>query len=330
MADLNFQVTPIEGIANTARVAMSGAIDASTVITFQSRLEKMKTDGTRRFLLDMEGIRYVNSTGLGSLVKLADQLENEGGAIVLMKIHPKVKVVFDMLGLNAFFRIFNSDDEAVQHLKSLPPVKGGRRPEPEPEPAPAVLASRPVPAPARPAPAPAAAAHAPAHAAGGTGSVTCGGCRVTLRVSGEGAYRCPRCLTPFRVGGDGAATSVPERGTAPLHLTVNGSDACAEGLRSFVQSVAKGAGLGGEALRVVDSSVDEVVRAIVSEAYGNDRQRPFSVFIAAGSGEVALTFTDTGRAINGGALGGAKGRMDRFEVKGHPRGGNILSMAKRG
>ena len=85
MADLTLKTEEITEIEDTRKVGLAGAIDASTVIKFQAELDKLKEEGVRRFLLDMEGIRYVNSTGLGSLVKLADGLEREGGVIALMR-----------------------------------------------------------------------------------------------------------------------------------------------------------------------------------------------------------------------------------------------------
>ncbi|MHC4777418.1 MAG: STAS domain-containing protein, partial [Planctomycetota bacterium] len=88
MADLTLKTEEITEIEATRKVGLAGAIDASTVIKFQAELDKLKEEGVRRYLLDMEGIRYVNSTGLGSLVKLADGLEREGGVIALMRIHP--------------------------------------------------------------------------------------------------------------------------------------------------------------------------------------------------------------------------------------------------
>ena len=121
MTDLRFDITPIDALANTARVVVEGAIDATTVISFESQLKQLQEDGYTNFVLDMQGIKYVNSTGLGSLVATADNLEKVGGGLALIRVHPKVKVVFDMLGLNSFFRIFTNEDEAVNFL-----VKGHR------------------------------------------------------------------------------------------------------------------------------------------------------------------------------------------------------------
>lgn len=116
MTDLRFDITPIDALANTARVVVEGAIDATTVISFESQLKQLQEDGYTNFVLDMQGIKYVNSTGLGSLVATADNLEKVGGGLALIRVHPKVKVVFDMLGLNSFFRIFTNEDEAVGFL----------------------------------------------------------------------------------------------------------------------------------------------------------------------------------------------------------------------
>lgn len=122
MNDLRFDITPIDALANTARVVVEGAIDATTVISFESQLKQLQEDGYTNFVLDMQGIKYVNSTGLGSLVATADNLEKVGGGLALIRVHPKVKVVFDMLGLNSFFRIFTNEDEAVNFLATS---KGG-------------------------------------------------------------------------------------------------------------------------------------------------------------------------------------------------------------
>jgi anti-anti-sigma factor len=125
LTDLRFDITPIDALANTARVVVEGAIDATTVISFESQLKQLQEDGYTNFVLDMQGIKYVNSTGLGSLVATADNLEKVGGGLALIRVHPKVKVVFDMLGLNSFFRIFTNEDEAVNFLATSKGGDGG-------------------------------------------------------------------------------------------------------------------------------------------------------------------------------------------------------------
>ena len=121
MADLTFNVEKLTQMETAALVKINGAIDAKTVVLFQEQLDQLQQDGYTRFILDMEGIKYVNSTGLGTLVNVADALESRGGGIALIKIHSKVRVVFDMLGLNAFFKIFSDEVEALSHLQKPKP-----------------------------------------------------------------------------------------------------------------------------------------------------------------------------------------------------------------
>lgn len=157
MADLTFHVEKLASMETAALVKINGAIDAKTVVLFQDKLDQLQKEGYTRFILDMEGIKYVNSTGLGTLVNVADALENRGGGIALIKIHPKVKVVFDMLGLNAFFKIFSNEKEALTFFGSKTPATV------PPAPQPVVSAPAPAPAPPTPAPSPVVPQPQPQH-----------------------------------------------------------------------------------------------------------------------------------------------------------------------
>ena len=97
---------------------LSGAIDAKTVGIFEKRLDDLMEEQNQLvyLILNLRDIKYVNSTGLGTLVNFVDKVESNGGIAWLVEIHPKVKVVFDMLGLNAFFTIIATEKEALQRL----------------------------------------------------------------------------------------------------------------------------------------------------------------------------------------------------------------------
>ncbi|MBI4567260.1 MAG: anti-sigma factor antagonist [Planctomycetes bacterium] len=222
MADLSFQVQPIDGVDRGVVVSMTGAIDAGTVVAFQDQLDTLRNrQGFIRFVLDLDGVKYVNSTGLGSLVKLADGLEAQGGGVALIKIHPKVRVVFDMLGLNTFFQIYRSLDQALEFVRGL---AGASSPPPPPPPAPAAASPAtgrekketlsPGSAPPAP-PVPAAADQGYAQpevmerispekprifACQGSG------CGAQLKFGKAGKYKCPRCSIVFVVSEYGEVT----------------------------------------------------------------------------------------------------------------------------
>ncbi|MBI4564860.1 MAG: STAS domain-containing protein, partial [Planctomycetes bacterium] len=116
MPELTIQVHDVTDQPGTTLVTLNGSIDAKTVITFQTHLNTVKERGASRLVLDMENVKYVNSTGLGFLINLSDSISSDRGEIALVKVQPRVKVVLDMLGLNSFFKIYSTCEEALKQL----------------------------------------------------------------------------------------------------------------------------------------------------------------------------------------------------------------------
>lgn len=118
MSELEIKQSPIDEMDGAQRVELTGAIDGSSITDLTDFVDRLYEEGTRWFLVDMTGIKYVNSTGLGSLVKYADQFRSRGGGMVLFSVPPKVKVIIKMLGLDRFFPIENSLSDALEAARS--------------------------------------------------------------------------------------------------------------------------------------------------------------------------------------------------------------------
>lgn len=350
MADLQFHVSDLKHIPGCVLVKMAGAIDASTVLTFQQTLENLRQNGVTRFLLDMEGIKYVNSTGLGSLVRLADQMETEGGGFALVKIHPKVKVVFDMLGLNAFFKILGSLEEAEAYLRSQgagaapgrPAASQARSsaPPPPPPPPPGRQQQRggmappppPPPPPGRPAPMTAMPASPSQQApAGGVEPrvISCQNCGAMLKIGQAGTFKCSRCFTVFNVAGNGQVEFQVKSKPTPLQMNLTCAEECREGLLLFLGAVSRRAGFDQNRTQQLQQAVSEIVHHITQDAYGNNPQNTYSVLIAPMAGEMNIKFADHGRPIDGknaSLFRFSRQVMTMFDVKPHPQGGNIVTV----
>ncbi len=157
VAGLEINLKPVEGNPEACLAEMAGAIDGTTVGSFQNALEKTKAQGVRKLVLDMAGIKYVNSTGLGSLVKYADSFKSSGGGMALISVPTKVKIVIEMLSLDSYFGISADLPSALAALSSndsgtltAPPPA----PMPMPPPPPPPMPPPPMPAPPPPMPAP--------------------------------------------------------------------------------------------------------------------------------------------------------------------------------
>ena len=347
MPDLTIQVQEVKGLSGTALVVLAGSIDAKTVITFQTHLNSVKERGIERFIMDMEAVKYVNSTGLGYLINLADSVTEKGG-ISLVKVQPKVKVVFDMLGLNAFFRIFATREEALKHLnegahpsspndqtvvlQTRPPSTPQARPAPPPPPPPVVEPARPV---HHDPPAPITSRHtAPATQAptsSETLHVECQACRALLAVKDVGTYKCPRCLTPFSYAGGGKVSFLPRQKALPVQLSLNFSAECTDGLLEFVGRMSRKSGFSSSGVSELQSAVKETVDVIKRHSYGGNENNVYHVLMVSVDSELEIRFADYGTALNGGGemFASLKRTMDRFELRNHPRGGNVVTVSKK-
>jgi anti-anti-sigma factor len=316
--DLAIQVQIVKELPNTALVILNGSIDAKTVITFQTHLNSVKERGMNRFILDMEQIKYVNSTGLGYLINLSDSLETGEGGVTLVKVQPKVKVVFDMLGLNAFFKIYATRNDALKAFAA--PASASAPTEP-------IQAKAAPVAPARtPAPKPAPAGL----------RIACKTCRSQLSVREPGTFKCPRCLSLFHYTGNGKVNFLPRRKEPPVQLVLHFADACTEGLVGFVKSIGTKTGFGEGESGELESAVRETVKILRDYAYGGNRNNVYHVQVIETENGLELRFADYGASLSENQKGEGgrpifadlKRCVDRFQLKHHPKGGNFLVLSK--
>ena len=335
MPDLTIQVQEVKNLPGTALVILNGSIDAKTVITFQTHLNSVKERGVERFIMDMENVKYVNSTGLGYLINLSDSVTPDKGGISLVKVQPKVKVVFDMLGLNAFFRIFSTRDEALKHLQAS---DAGTSPNDQ-----TVVLKSPV-APASPPP---TARHMvqppppppqtvpvsqPTSAGSETLHVECHSCRALLAVKDLGTYKCPRCMTAFNYSGGGKVNFLPRQKSLPVQLSLSFSPECTEGLLEFVKRFSTKSGFSAAGISEMQSAVKDTVEAIRRHAYGGNDNNVYHVLLTSVDSELEMRFADYGASLNsdkGDVFSSVRRTMDRFELRHHPKGGNVVTVSKK-
>jgi anti-anti-sigma factor len=69
---------------------------------------KDRSIGTIAF--NMSARLFLNSTGLGDLVKVKDALLDRDIRLVLTNISPRVRSIIDMVGVDSFFSIVENED----------------------------------------------------------------------------------------------------------------------------------------------------------------------------------------------------------------------------
>ncbi len=126
MSTLAFELRPAAALPGVAVAVLHGAVDPRSVGLLASELSGAAGRGYRTLVLDLGDVRYINSAGLAYLITLSDDLAGKGGRLLLAGPQPKVKVVFDLMGVTRFFRRFRSVSAALAALAAArrkPPVR---------------------------------------------------------------------------------------------------------------------------------------------------------------------------------------------------------------
>lgn len=108
MSQLDCDLLPVNALPGTAVVALHGAIDPRSVTVLANALSAATGKGFRTLVLDLGDVKYINSAGLSYLVNLSDAMKSRGGGLLLANPQPKVKIVFDLMGVAAFFKVYKS------------------------------------------------------------------------------------------------------------------------------------------------------------------------------------------------------------------------------
>lgn len=82
---------------------VQGELDLATVDQFATRVSGALDAAASALVLDFGGVTFVDSTGLGSLVRLRDQARKGGKRLELVQVGRQVRRVLDLTGLSPLF-----------------------------------------------------------------------------------------------------------------------------------------------------------------------------------------------------------------------------------
>ncbi|BBM85612.1 STAS domain-containing protein [Candidatus Uabimicrobium amorphum] len=188
-----------------------GSIDGSTVRQFEEKLLGFLGQGVQHLIIVFSQVNYINSTGMGVLVKIADKFQESGGDISLVDVPDKLIALFNMLGLLSLIKLSKSEEEAVQTFYKNRSQSGGSVPPqaniaPKPQEPPAHhQPRRTVSKPSAPKSS-AVKTRARSNSKRKTYIIRCQSCSSKINLGARpkvGTYRCPRCMVVFKLQKNG-------------------------------------------------------------------------------------------------------------------------------
>ncbi|NQX62827.1 STAS domain-containing protein [Paenibacillus qinlingensis] len=98
-------------------VSLQGRLDGNTSASLESAFAKLVEQGKGKFVFNLQGLDYVSSAGLRSLLSAAKMVKVIQGKLALARMNEQVKEVFDMSGFSSIFKLYDTEDEAVNAIK---------------------------------------------------------------------------------------------------------------------------------------------------------------------------------------------------------------------
>lgn len=83
---------------------MSGKLDTNSAETVREKILSA-IEGANEIIFDLNGLKYISSSGLRILIAAMKKMKIQGGAIKLKNIDANVKEVLEMTGFSQIFEI---------------------------------------------------------------------------------------------------------------------------------------------------------------------------------------------------------------------------------
>ena len=103
---------------DVAVVALKGNLMGEPDTTeVREKIYSLLQDDVKKIVLDLGKVKWINSSGLGSLIAAMTSVKNKGGEMRLANITEKVERVFMITQLIKVFKTYETVDRAVGSFK---------------------------------------------------------------------------------------------------------------------------------------------------------------------------------------------------------------------
>ena len=80
----------------------------------KDKINRLISQGRRKLLLNLEGVPYIDSAGLGEIVRTYTTVSRQGGKLKLLNLTKRIQDLLSITKLLTVFETYDSEDEAIK------------------------------------------------------------------------------------------------------------------------------------------------------------------------------------------------------------------------
>ena len=106
-------------LGDTAMIVVRGSLDITNLDSLKSEVTAIEESRVRKVVVDLHGLRQIDSSGVGVITSLFKRIGKTGGQVRLAGVTGQPQAVFKVLGFDKAFDVCDTVEEALKRLSAV-------------------------------------------------------------------------------------------------------------------------------------------------------------------------------------------------------------------
>jgi anti-sigma B factor antagonist len=101
------------------KIDIKGSLDANTCQEFNFIINTIINGGAKKIILDIDGLQYIDSTGIGSLITVAKKIRKENGDLAVTRYTSQIMAILKPINIGKFIEFFPTIEDGYNYLNTV-------------------------------------------------------------------------------------------------------------------------------------------------------------------------------------------------------------------
>ncbi len=107
---MEYTESKIEGITV---LKLFGNLDMLNAGILKERIKESTAEGGNKFIFDLGGVSFIDSSGFGLIMSLNDKLTAGGGGLKIVNVSKTIQQIFKISKISSVIQIYMTTEEAI-------------------------------------------------------------------------------------------------------------------------------------------------------------------------------------------------------------------------